>query len=224
MDFVYVLVDMPVATVPPLIIELVFDRIEPLFRAFINLGLINSRHIYFYWFVLERAGMGEDNIHIPVCGVERCFNLLFYLLRRLLIVEPGYIQLQSVPFINGISSADDEGFDTFQIIDLTIFSEMQVRKLGFFIYDTAIPMCFEISRYSKGPHLMIAVDTENGDTKPIQFLFALAITMLSIVVHSNITQNNKHIAAMQTAASNTESVASGTSITRQKPTIWWFLI
>ena len=60
------LVDMPMPHVPCLIIQCVLDGIQPLFRAVVNFGLVNSGQKALCGDIFERTCMGKDNIDFPV--------------------------------------------------------------------------------------------------------------------------------------------------------------
>ena len=108
-QFVDPLVDVPVAAHPGIIYELLFNLIQPVFRAVIYRVLVDHRQESLNRFVLVWAGMGEHHIDTPVflylllhIGLD-CFG-------RLLIRPPPVATHEPIILVHTIGAADNQMF------------------------------------------------------------------------------------------------------------------
>lgn len=61
-----------------------------------------------------------------------------------------------------------------------------------------MPLCFVVGDNGLWTHFVIAMDTKHGHTQIIQSLFPMVVaTLISVIVHSSIAQQNDDIFATQ---------------------------
>ena len=65
-QLVHLLLRVVVAAVPAFVVEFGLDGVQPLLGGLVYRALVDAWQKHLHWFVLERAGVGEHHVHLPV--------------------------------------------------------------------------------------------------------------------------------------------------------------
>ena len=99
-SFVY----MPMSQIPRLVVEHLFDGIQPVFCAVVNGRLVDTGQEALGRHILERAGVGKYNIH-GMCPAL-LLNILLDRWSRLLVRPPIVSHTETVELIHAVSTAN----------------------------------------------------------------------------------------------------------------------
>lgn len=120
-----------VGEIPALIIELRLDLLQPYFGRLVHGTLIDHGQKDFGRLILQRAGMRQHNINLPVALGEDALHLGFDFFGRLFIWEPVPTTGQTIVFIHAVGAADDNAGIAIEVIDLAVNGEQDIRIRAF---------------------------------------------------------------------------------------------
>ena len=134
------LVNVPMATKPSTILQLRFNLSKPFFCAIIHGTLVNAGQKCFYRNIPLRAGVTQNDIHLPVQILQLLHYSAFNLIRRLLIRKPVHVHTEPIPLINGVCTTNNKCALSIQVINFTVFCKQQIRISIFYINSAALPL------------------------------------------------------------------------------------
>lgn len=102
---IYPLVYMPMPEIPGFVVNHLLNAVQPVLRAVINGGLVDSGEDALSRYILERAGVRKHNIH-RMCPAL-LFDIFFDRGRRLLIRPPVIAHTQTIEFVKLLWNLDD---------------------------------------------------------------------------------------------------------------------
>lgn len=189
MHAVDMFVDVPVAAIPALVGEPVFNGVEPIFGGFIYLTLINAREIRFRGRVLRGASMREHHIHLPIARRKGLLDALLRPFAWLLVGKPRQTVFAAPELIDAVRSPDSDSGESFYVIDLSIHGEEDLRER--ILYHDGCPEALFLMiefRERLRARLMIAMDAQQGRGNARRQLFRLAITSMQVEVETRIAE------------------------------------
>lgn len=186
-------IDMPISSIPLLIIQFIFYQIQPLFCCCIYCALINSMDHCFKRTIFIGTGMRKDGIYFPIYSGKLFFCKFLNFSRRLLIGKPLIIMSKPVILIYGICTAKYNYFLAIQIINFSIFCKDQIWKFRLPPDFSTMPVYQFITSGILRPHLMISMNTENLWSKCICFFLSFIIFPTTKIVQRHIAKDNDDI-------------------------------
>ena len=112
-------VNMPVSHIPRLVIQYILYSIQPLFRAVVNFGLINSGQKALCRNILKRTCMRKDNIDFFAPDLLLHISLDGWC--RLFIVLPMIAHTESAELIYTVCTADDKTLLAVNIENISVY-------------------------------------------------------------------------------------------------------
>ena len=191
MQFVNSFVYMPMAEIPGFVVQHLFYRVQPMLRTVVHGGLVYSWHKALCRNILIWAGVGKH--HIYMLRSDLLLNILFDRWCRLLVRSPIVSHAETVKLVHAVSTADHNALLAFYIENIAVNREQDIREILFVQHTAAVPLFFLIGADILRSVLMISVYAEKCGLHIAQLLLQQAVTHLSGIIDSNISEQNDNI-------------------------------
>ncbi len=182
---------MPMAEIPGFVVQHLFYRVQPMLRAVINGRLVYSRKKALRRNIFIWAGVGKYDIH------GMCPALLLDILldrgSRLLVRPPIVSHPEPIELVHAVSTADHNALLALNIKNVAVYREQDIREVLLVQHTTAMPLFFLIGADILRSVLMISVYAEKRGLHIAQFLLQQAITYLTSIIDTYITEQNDNI-------------------------------
>lgn len=184
---------MEVTTQPLLVRQPLLNSIEPTFHAFVDHTLVNAREESLFRHKSKRAGVRQDNIHLPMKHIEFFLDLKQALRADLFVGKPIVPVHQSPFLVHAVCAA--YGYNGFFLhsVEFSVFGEKDIRTGLLQIYHAAEACYRDTAGERFRLPVMIAAQAQQCQGQTGCGIFVGKIPVVIIIVQTGIAENNQRI-------------------------------